>query len=159
MERSHKGFTLIELMVVIAIIAILTAIITANFSKARANSRDVKRIYDLSQIQLALELFFDRCNAYPQPGSNNTLPATTATVATCPGGITLATFISPIPTPPNSGEVYDYAVNNSTTATDYILRSKIESTNSVLNDDVDGTVYTLDCSDSPTFYYCVQPKL
>jgi prepilin-type N-terminal cleavage/methylation domain-containing protein len=61
-----KGFTLVELIVVIAIIGILTGIVTTNFASSRSRARDAKRISDLGHIQLALELYFDRCKQYPQ---------------------------------------------------------------------------------------------
>jgi prepilin-type N-terminal cleavage/methylation domain-containing protein len=64
---KDAGFTLVELMVVIAIIAILTGIITTNFTSSRAKARDAKRISDLGHIQLAIELYFDRCKQYPAP--------------------------------------------------------------------------------------------
>jgi prepilin-type N-terminal cleavage/methylation domain-containing protein len=70
MKKSHtpqKGFTLVELLVVIAIIAILTGIVATNFTSARSRARDAKRISDLGHIQLAIELYFDRCKQYPEP--------------------------------------------------------------------------------------------
>ncbi len=159
MKISHKGFTLIELLVVIAIIALLTAIVTSNLTTSRSKSRDGKRVSDLAQIQLALELFFDRCNGYPGVVSN---PTSGITIASCPSGINLSTFLGQVPNPPTSvsGDVYTYSVNSVSPATDYVLRARLENNNqSVLNDDVDGTVFSTDCTDSASnYYYCVQPK-
>lgn len=153
MKKTTTGFSLIELLVSIAIIAILTAIITANFTSAKAKSRDAKRVSDIAQLQLALELYFDRCNQYPIVSS--ALPSLTDT--SCAGGIAFSTYLSRIPTPPTSvsGDVYTYAVNG-TPATDYVLRAKLETT-SALSDDSDGTLQTIDCEDAG-LYYCVQPK-
>ncbi len=170
-KNSHKkGFSLIELLVVIAIIAILTAIITSNFGQSKAKARDAKRVSDLAQIQLALELFFDRCNGYPL-----SITDTSQTIVSCPNGITLGTYISKVPT--DTMYPYVYGVNDainanpSTIGTDYILKAQLETNNSsALQDDVDANqtwvVYdggyqlvTVDCSDSLTAYnYCVQPK-
>ena len=67
-QKSKKaGFTLIELLVVIAIIGILSSVVLASLNTARAKSRDARRIADLSQIQKALELFYDANRQYPQP--------------------------------------------------------------------------------------------
>lgn len=63
--RLSRGFTLIELLVVIAIIGVLASIVLASLNNARIKSRDARRITDIKQIQLALELFFDSNNGYP----------------------------------------------------------------------------------------------
>jgi len=62
---SIKGFTLIEVIVVIGIIALLTTVIYASLSGARAQNRDQQRVADISNIQLALELYFNMKKQYP----------------------------------------------------------------------------------------------
>ncbi len=62
---NNKGFTLIELLVVIAIIGILSSTILASLNTARVKSRDVRRLSDIKQLNLALELFFDSKGHYP----------------------------------------------------------------------------------------------
>ena len=111
--KNNRGFTLIELLVVIAIIGILTAIVTANFATAKSKSRDAKRISDLAQLQLAMELFFDRCNRYPIVVNSMPKIDDGSTSTGCPTGITFAKFIAQIPPPPSPG-VYEYGVNNAT---------------------------------------------
>ena len=124
----HHGFTLVELMVVIAIISILTSIITTSFSTARSKARDAKRISDLGHIQLALELYYDRCKEYP-----TTSPLDINDNNGCPPGITLGTFISKIPTTPVPASgidyLYDYAVDDSNGSQDYILQIHLENNN------------------------------
>lgn len=61
----HKGFTLIELMVVIAIIGILATIIMVSFSAVQQRARDGQRKADLRQIQSALELYKADNGVYP----------------------------------------------------------------------------------------------
>jgi len=56
-ELKTYGFTLIELVIVMAIIATLTALATFNFSQARVRARDVQRKNELKAIQNALELY------------------------------------------------------------------------------------------------------
>lgn len=65
MFRRQGGFTLIELLVVIAIIGILSSVVLASLNSAREKSRDARRISDIKQIQLALELYFDSNSEYP----------------------------------------------------------------------------------------------
>lgn len=105
-RRSVRGFTLVELMIVIAIMTLLTAIIMVDFVQTRGSARDGKRVSDLAQIQLTLEQYFDRCGQYP---------LTLALTANngCPTGssINLGSFISKIPVPPGSTLAqtsYDY---------------------------------------------------
>jgi len=70
-----KGFTLIELLVVIAIIGILSSVVLASLNTARSKSRDAKRISDVKQIQLALELYYDQNGSYPtSPGCSGSTP-------------------------------------------------------------------------------------
>lgn len=64
-KNRKKGFTLIELLVVIAIIGILSSVVLASLNSARKKSRDARRIADIKQIQLALELYFDASSTYP----------------------------------------------------------------------------------------------
>lgn len=80
LKRDQRGFTLIELLVVIAIIGVLASIVLASLNSARRKSRDARRITDIKQLQLALELYFDgQGNAYPAALSdlttNNYIPS------------------------------------------------------------------------------------
>lgn len=63
------GFTLIELLVVIAIIGVLASIVLASLNTTRRKSRDTRRVADIKQIQLALELYFDANRQYPASGT------------------------------------------------------------------------------------------
>lgn len=63
---SRKGFTLIELMIVIAIIAILAAILVPNFIRARAQGQLTACKSNLKNIGTALEMYAtDNGGRYP----------------------------------------------------------------------------------------------
>jgi len=67
-HHSERGFTLIELLVVIAIIGLLSSVVLASLNSARVKARDAKRISDLSQMRIALELYYDANGTYPNTG-------------------------------------------------------------------------------------------
>ena len=56
-SKASRGFTLIELLVVIAIIGILSSVVLASLNSARTKARDTRRVSDMKQIQIALELY------------------------------------------------------------------------------------------------------
>jgi len=62
---KRNGFTFIEMLVVVAIIAVLTAVGVTNFRVANRKARDGKRQGDLQQIRAALELYRTDEKAYP----------------------------------------------------------------------------------------------
>ncbi|MFZ3011511.1 MAG: type II secretion system protein [Minisyncoccia bacterium] len=64
-QSKAKGFTLIELLVVVAIISLLSSVVFASLNSAREKARDARRISDLHQIQVALEMYFNDYNRYP----------------------------------------------------------------------------------------------
>lgn len=63
--NSRKGFTLIELLVVVAIISLLSSIVMSSLNTSRKKSRDARRLMDMKQIIMALELYYDKYNVYP----------------------------------------------------------------------------------------------
>jgi type II secretion system protein G len=63
-RRSERGFTLIELMVVVAIIAILAGILIPNFVNARAQAQTSACESNLRAIATAMELVFSDNQSY-----------------------------------------------------------------------------------------------
>ena len=63
--KHNKGFTLIELLVVIAIIGLLSSVVLVSMGGVRAKARDARRLSDMRQILLALQLYYDKYERYP----------------------------------------------------------------------------------------------
>lgn len=70
--KTKRGFTLIEIMVVVSIIGILVSILVLSFNEARQNSRDNARKASLKQLQLALETYKAQNGRYPEKGCSYT---------------------------------------------------------------------------------------
>lgn len=71
MNKAH-GFTLLEVLVVIAIIAVLIAFAASNFVGARQRARDIRKKSELQQVKSALRLFYNDYNMYPGPATKAT---------------------------------------------------------------------------------------
>lgn len=64
-KKIKHGYTLVEVVVVISIMAFLSAIIYSSFDISKAQSRDRQRVSDVSVIQIALEQYFQNYGLYP----------------------------------------------------------------------------------------------
>lgn len=69
-KNSKSGFTLIELMVVIAIIALMFGVVISSANFLRTASGDAKRKSDLAELQSALQNYYADQNYYPHSQAN-----------------------------------------------------------------------------------------
>lgn len=63
--KSKSGFTIVELLVVLVIIALLAAVMSVAYISIQAQSRDTKRSADAVTFVGALEAFYDKNGEYP----------------------------------------------------------------------------------------------
>ena len=104
-KKSGEGFTMFELLIVIALIGIMISIALASFNMVRQKSRDGERLSIVKDIALALQDFYSQCGSYP----NSIDPSEQSNVEPCPlrpdAGVTFvgpavlerATFVSGSP--------------------------------------------------------------
>jgi len=115
-SKFRKGFTLMELLVIVAIIGILSSIVLSSLSSTRERAKDGRRISDIKQIQIALELYYDVNSAYPSSIYTGTPLSTFLKVPSDPGGT-------------------DYVYSSS--GQDYALAATLQQYNKLLQDDSD----------------------
>ncbi|MBI4101044.1 prepilin-type N-terminal cleavage/methylation domain-containing protein [Candidatus Microgenomates bacterium] len=115
--NSERGFTIVELLVVIVVIAILVALTLPNLFGLQRRARDDDRKNDLKNLQSALETYYNDNNSYVD--STDDL---------------VAQYIDAVPTDPNGGAyTYTPAPGGCTTAgdncTSYTLSADLENDN------------------------------
>lgn len=70
-----RGFTLIEIMVVVAIISLLSAILFTSFDEAREEATNNSVKTELKEVQLAIELFKAQNGVFPPTQLDASAPA------------------------------------------------------------------------------------
>jgi len=63
-----NGFTLLEIMVVVGIIGLLSAVVIGSLNTSRAKARDSQRLSDLKQIQFAIGIYLEEYGVFPTGG-------------------------------------------------------------------------------------------
>ena len=64
-KKVQQGFTIIELLIVIAIIGILAGLVLNNFQGAQAKARDVQRKTRINSVHSKLEEYYNNNGGYP----------------------------------------------------------------------------------------------
>lgn len=101
MNRFVRGFTLIEMLVVVSIIGILAVLVSANLNSARSRARDAERKSDLKNIATALRLYYNDNGSYPASNYFDALWGEPWTVNT-------TTYMNTFPKDPLSSQTYKY---------------------------------------------------
>ncbi|MBU1255308.1 prepilin-type N-terminal cleavage/methylation domain-containing protein [Patescibacteria group bacterium] len=143
--QKSEGFTLIELLVVVTIIGLLSTMVLVSLNTARMKARDVRRLADLRQVALGLEMYYDdnASTGYPGTSGSNNWAAVDSSLE--------PNYMSSVPTDPGNGS-YEYWVDTNNQS--YVLGINLEDgNNSALNGDSDGSIFGCDCDDPK---YCIQ---
>jgi len=108
-KNVRSSFTLIELLIVIAIIGMLSALFLPNFMAARERARDSNRKSDLKQIQKAFEMFKQDQAPQAFPAALPASDVCWSSAAGCTGNI----YMNRFPGDPNRTlNNYYYVVDN-----------------------------------------------
>lgn len=109
-RRQNSGFTLIELVVVIALVLLLSTLAVIALGSAREKARDAKRLSDVKQVQAVLELYFANASAYPESAEPIPLGRGNARCLDATGFHATCTdpYMQPIPADPKETANYLY---------------------------------------------------
>jgi type II secretion system protein G len=97
---NQKGFTLIELMIVVAIIGILTAIAFPLYANVQQRARIAKAQADVRTLASAIVIYSAHTGLIPTTGLAG---LSVLTVSTAANGVTAGPFMGSIPSPPSGG--------------------------------------------------------
>lgn len=112
--HKFKGFTILELLVVVTVVGILAAVAIYSLNITRAMSRDSKRVSDISVIRAALTQHWLQKAAYPasdavdlgKPGANADVLGGNG--FTAKDQAIEPIFLQQVPVGPKAGEYYRY---------------------------------------------------
>jgi prepilin-type N-terminal cleavage/methylation domain-containing protein len=96
--KSEKGFTIVELLVVISTIGVLAAIVLSNVNVFAAKARDARRKADLRNLAVALEMYYSQFGSYPSTGATDPNQAATNTQCSTVAGCLAASWLTVLKT-------------------------------------------------------------
>ena len=140
LRKSRKGFTLVELLVVIVVLAVLAAIVLPKFVGAGTRSKESALRSNLKLARNAVSLFNNDTAAYP--ASMADLAATSApasglasdgTAKSITAGDWHGPYLESIPNDPVSGSTFTYGT---------VAGSVGKVTSSASGNGLDGTAYS-----------------
>lgn len=150
-----KGFTLVELLIVMAILSSLVALVAGGFRSSQIRGRDTQRKSDLKQIANALEFLFSDYGKYPDEAAGvikacpfDPSGATSIDCAWGSGSLTdgKTVYLKKMPNDPAPGISYVYRVVPASNNQKYQIFAHLENTE-------DKDCIGLNCQD-PTSYSC-----
>jgi len=117
---TKKGFTIVELLIVISIIALIGSLIFVQLQQARARARDAEREQEIKALQNALAIYVVNNKVYPVYSGS----FTGTDIAS--NALLTGDTINQIPFDPFNNGSYQY-VYNSTDGSTYIITYYLET--------------------------------
>jgi prepilin-type N-terminal cleavage/methylation domain-containing protein len=140
-RQRSKGFTIVELLIVIVVIGILISIVYVNYNAAQAKSRDSKRLVDAKAIEAALASYRSSNTGYPTPNTSMQVAGASTGGWEASGAAQPGTFLSALePYGLQDGVPVD-PINNSLTTNGFTYRYAVYGAGSYNCDVNKGSFY------------------
>lgn len=161
---NPTGFTLIEILISISVMAVVFGAVITSSAKIQQNSRNAKRQADLRTIQSVLQQYYADQNYYPFSAVNGELLPTSLTSSyksVDPPPAPVKTYMNTLPTDPNTQAAYCYKAKlNAGTITDCTVNNEATRCHSyklyAVLEGVSGTTYT--CGSGTNYNLVVTPN-
>lgn len=158
LRTKSNGFTLVELLVVIAIIAVLAAVVILiiNPAELTKQSRDTRRMNDLTSLNNALNVAIQESTSSgaailcmppataPCTGSSNTEPQSTTRLSNGTGWVNVnlggqrSVSVPTLPADPVNNETYHYTYTTNSAGDKWEINAVLESQKYMTNMANDG---------------------
>lgn len=135
LQKQQKGFTIVELLIVIVVIGILAALVVTTFSGIQQKSRNTERETDVKAVHGQLEAYYAQNGRYPTLANVNDSGAANAWVETNLKGLDREALKDP---KSSAGDPYDLG-----TAAAANIYSYVVTPSGCDNSTTDCTGYTL----------------
>lgn len=134
-SKSSPGMSLIEILIVIALVALLSVLMFAGFTRQMSRSRDAQRKDHLEDIRIAFEDYYNDNQCYP--------PLTA--LDEC-GSDELTPYLKEVPCDPLDRQEYVYSSLGGDVCTGYRVLVRLENTN-------DPNIESMGCDATNGCYY------
>lgn len=119
---NQRGFTIVELLIVIVVIGILAVIAIVAYNGVQQRARDSMRTSDVTAVEKALELYKVDNGSYPSVGTDN-IGYAVSTLATA----LVPTYIAKLPNDPNTSLTNYQYVRGAAASGSYGIRISYET--------------------------------
>jgi prepilin-type N-terminal cleavage/methylation domain-containing protein len=153
---KDKGFTLVELLVVMAILGVLVTLVAGGFRTAQMRGRDGKRKSDLREIANSLEVFMSDHGQYPDDSAGGQIQGCPYDPSLGSGSCSWGSgeftdgqtvYFKAMPSDPVSSQTYIYRVVPGSSNQKFQLFARLENPE-------DPNCLGGDCASPPVSYTC-----